>query len=159
MLPLDILKIIFNNLDFKSQMNMISSRNYFRSHLFITDLYNIERKYLDNLTTEILKYSIFSHVIELDANNNNKITNVSFMTSLKKLNARGNYGIGQNGIIGLNLVEFDADYNNKITNVSFMTSLKKLNAWGDCGIGQTGIIGLNLVELVEKKLKQCFNFF
>ena len=46
------------------------------------------------------------------------------MTSLKKLNAWGDCGIGQNGIIGLNLVEFVADYNNKITNVSFMTSLK-----------------------------------
>ena len=82
------------------------------------------------------------------------------MTSLKKLDARGNCGIGQNGIIGLNLVEFDANNNNnKITNVSFMTSLKKLDAWGDCGIGQNSIIGLNLVQLVEKKLKHCFNFF
>ena len=200
MLSLDIFKIIFNNLDFKSQMNMISSRNYFRNHLFITDLYNIERKYLDNLTTEILKYSIFSHVIELNVGNNNKITNVSFMTSLKKLNAWvnceigqksiiglnkfklvagynnkitnvsfmaslkilnawGDCGIGQNGIIGLNLVELDVGGNNKITNVSFMTSLKKLDAGGDGGIDQNGIIGLNLVQLVEKKLKQCFNFF
>ena len=64
-LPLDILRIIFNGLDFKSQMNMISSCNYFRNHLYITDLYSINRKYLDNLTTEILKYSIFSHVIKL----------------------------------------------------------------------------------------------
>ena len=128
MLSLDIFKIIFNNLDFKSQMNMISSRNYFRNHLFITDLYNIERKYLDNLTTEILKYSIFSHVIKLDANNNNnKITNVSFITSLKKLNAWSNCGIGQNGIIGLNLVELFAGNNNKITNASLMTSLKISN--------------------------------
>ena len=107
MLPLDILKIIFNYLDLENQINIISSCNYFRNHLFITDLYNIE-----------IKYSIFSHVIELNA-----------------------------------------DDNNKITNISFMISLKKLNACGDCGIGQTGIIGLNLVELVEKKLKQCFNFF
>ena len=105
MLPLDILKIIFNNLDFKNQINMISSCNYFRNHLFITDLYNIERKYLDNLTTDILKYSIFSHVVNLDAGYNNKITNVSFMTSLKKLNASYDFGIDQNSIIGLNLVQ------------------------------------------------------
>ena len=64
-LPLDIFKIIFNNLDFKNQINMISSCNYFKNHLLIIDLYNIERKYLDNLTTEILKYSIFFHVIKL----------------------------------------------------------------------------------------------
>ena len=124
MLPLDILKIIFNYLDLENQINMISSCNYFRNHLFITYLYNIERKYLDNLTTDILKYSIFSHVVNLDTGYNNKITNVSFMTSLKKLDARDNCGIGQNGIIGLNLVQLVAGYNNKITNVSFMTSLK-----------------------------------
>ena len=46
------------------------------------------------------------------------------MTSLKILNAWGDCGIGQNGIIGLNLVQLDIDDNNKITNVSFMTSLK-----------------------------------
>ena len=124
MLPLDILKIIFNYLDLENQINMISSCNYFRNHLFITDLYNIEIKYLDNLTTEILKYSIFSHIVNLDAGYNNKITNVSFMTSLKKLNASGDCGIGQNGIIGLNLVDLVAGGNNKITDVSFMTSLK-----------------------------------
>ena len=59
MLPLDILKIKFNNLNLTSQMNIISSCNYFRNHLYITDLYNIEEKYLVNLATEILKYSIF----------------------------------------------------------------------------------------------------
>ena len=128
-LLLDILKIIFNNLDFKSQINIISSCNYFRNHLYITDLYDIEKKYLDNLTTEILKYSIFSHVIELNVGNNNKITNVSFMTSLKKLNAWVNCEIGQKSIIGLNKFKLVASDNNKITNVSFMTSFKKLNAW------------------------------
>ena len=100
---------------------MISSCNYFRNHLFITDLYNIERKYLDNLTTEILKYSIFSHVIGFDAGDDSKITNVSFMTSLKKLKAWSNCGIGQNGIIGSNLVELDVGKNKKINNISFMT--------------------------------------
>ena len=74
---------------------MISGCNYFRNHLFIADLYNIERKYLDKLTTGILKYSIFSHVID-----NNKITNVSFMTLLKKLNTLSDCGIDQSGIIG-----------------------------------------------------------
>ena len=46
------------------------------------------------------------------------------MTSLKKLNTCGDCGIGQNGIIGLNLVQFFASYNSKITNVSFMALLK-----------------------------------
>ena len=45
------------------------------------------------------------------------------MTSLKKLHARCNCGIGQNSIIGLNLVDLDVGYNNKIINVSFMNRI------------------------------------
>ena len=65
---------------------------------------------------------IFKYLVEFVASYNKKITNVSFMTSLKKLNAWGNCGIDHNGIIGLKIVELIANNNNKITNVSFMTS-------------------------------------
>ena len=58
---------------------------------------------------------MFILLTRLDAGKNDKITNVSFMTSLKKLDARDNCGIGQNGIIGLNLVELIVYGNNKIT--------------------------------------------
>ena len=63
-------------------------------------------------------------LVELNANSNYKITNVSFMKNLKKLNASYYCGIDQNGINGLDLVELYTYDNNKITNVSFMTNLK-----------------------------------
>ena len=67
------------------------------------------------------------------------------MSNLQKLNARGDCGIDQNGITGLNLIELDATCNDKIKNVSFMSNLKKLGASGDCGIDQKSVCGLNLI--------------
>ena len=98
-----------------------------------------------------------SDLIEFDVGNNNKITNVSFMKNLKKLDAYGDCGIDQNGINGLNLVEFDAGNNKKITNVSFMKNLKILDAWSDCGIDQNGIHGLDLVKLYTNYNKKITN--
>ena len=69
-------------------------------------------------------------LVEFNAGNNSKIINVSFMKSLKILNAYGNCGINQNGIMKLELVEFNADNNSKITDVSFMKSLKIKNVLG-----------------------------
>ena len=161
MIPLDIWKIIFNKLDFKSQLSIISLCTYFKKYLFITDLYNINRKYLNLLTNDILKYKIFMNTQKLNTDNNRKITDVSFMKSLKVLCICGYYcGINQYGIQGLELNELDIMNNNKIYNVSFMKSLKILNVSGVLHIiGQSGIQELELNELVEKKLKQCFNFF
>ena len=128
MFPLEIWKLIFNELDFKSKLLFISSCKYFRKNIFIDNLYDIDYMYLKKLTDEILKYSIFSHAVCLDAGNNKKITDVSAMTSLKKLGAWGNSGIDQKGIEGLQLVELNVNSNEKITDVSMMTSLKKLDA-------------------------------
>ena len=97
-LPLDILKIIFDLLDFKTKINLISICNYLRQNLYITDLYNIDRKYLCELTIPILKYRIFKNVISLDISYNNKIKNISFMKKLKKLSICGNNKIVQKSI-------------------------------------------------------------
>ncbi len=61
------------------------------------------------------------NLIELNANYNGKIKDVSFMINLKILDARDSCGIDQQGIRGLNLVEFDAKNNKKIKDISFMS--------------------------------------
>ena len=164
-LPLDILKIIFEFLDFKSKIKLISTCTYMRQNLHIIDLYDIEIEYSEKLITKIFKYNIFKNVLyivgkygigqnfiktlnlyELDVNDNKKIRDISFMKNLKKLNASDNCGIDQNGIIGLDLIELHVSGNNKIKNISFMKNLKKLNAYGKCGIDQNSIKGLKLIE-------------
>ena len=135
---------IFSLLDLKSQLSLLFTCSSF-NNLSIIDLCNIDEKYLDILTDNILRLHVFKYVIKLTSNN--KITNVSFMKNLKKLDASDDCGIDQSGIKELNLVELNADDNNKITNVSFMKKLKKLNASYNCGIDQNGIKGLDLVEL------------
>ena len=51
MFILDIWKIIFYLLDFKSKINIISTCKYLRQHLYIVDLYNIDEIFLQKLTT------------------------------------------------------------------------------------------------------------
>jgi hypothetical protein len=170
-LPLDIFKYMLNFCDLKIQIYLTSTNNFLRNNLKIINLYNIEKKYLRLLTDEILNQKIFNQVEALNASYNEKITNISMIPSLKKLNAEGNCGIDQNGINGLDLVklnasdkcgidhfwqnginglslvELDANNNDKITNVSMISSLKILHAAGNCGIDQNGICGLDLVKL------------
>ena len=64
--PLDIWRIIFNLLDFKSKIKLISTCKFLRQNLYIVDLYNIEKKYLEKLTTRILKYYYFQYLIQLN---------------------------------------------------------------------------------------------
>ena len=52
-------------------------------------------------------------LVELYANHNSKITDVSFMKRLQILHIRGNCGICQKSIYNLNLTELDANNNPK----------------------------------------------
>ena len=127
-LPLDIWNIIIQLLtcDFKSVLKLISCNKFLNDNLLITNLIAINNKYSDLLTTDILRQIKYMNVVELNAWGNPKITNVSFMKNLKKLNTGGgNCGIDQKGIEGLDLVELDVSYNPKITDVSFMKKLIK----------------------------------
>ena len=147
MLSNDILIVIFNLLDLKSQINMISTTHYLKNNILVTDLYHQDNIILKKLTTKILKQKIFMGVTKLNASDNKLITGMFFMKKLKKLCVKEKCGIDQNCINGLNLIELDAYNNNKIINVSFMSSLQKLQAGGTCGIDQNGVRGLNLIKL------------
>src|SRR5882724_472483 len=127
-LPIDCWNIIQQQCDFPSQIALVSTTKEFHTDLKILDLYHIDDRYLSKLTDEILKYPIFDQVELLDADNNSNITDISFMASLKVLNARHHCGINQNGIKGLNLVTLNASNNSHIVDVSFMTRLKILDA-------------------------------
>ena len=113
---LDTLQIIFNFCDFGSQLSLVSACTYYRNNLHITDLFNIDKKYLQKLTQKILQFPIFEKVICLNTSYNSKITNVSHMKSLQILNVGGYYcGINQEGIEGLNLIQLYAHGNSKIS--------------------------------------------
>lgn len=143
-------KKIINLCNSHSQIRFCQISKFANNNLRVTDLYNLDKILLEKLDNEIIKKYPF--VVKLNACNNSKITNVSHMKSLKKLNARGDCGIDDEGIANLDLVKFNARHNSKITNVSFMKSLKILDASSHCGINNEGIIGLNLVELYV-----CYN--
>ena len=84
-LPLDIFKYILNFCDLKTQIYLTSLNNFLRNNLKITNLHDIEKKYLRLLTDEILHQKIFNQVEALNADYNKKITNVSMISSWKHL--------------------------------------------------------------------------
>ena len=135
---------VFTLLDFRSQLSFTLSKRIIHDSFFITDLYNINDKYIKKIDEDILQ-KIFYRASLLKVND--RIRNVSFMRNLKVLHAFGHCGIDQEGIVGLDLVKLNAGNNTKIKNVSYMRNLKVLHAFGHCGINQEGIAGLDLVEL------------
>jgi hypothetical protein len=145
LLPVEIWQLIVNHCDAINQIRFCQITKFANMCLHVTDLYNMNRDILDRLNDDILK--IYPFVVQLNAKNNFSITNVSWMRSLKFLDASFNCGIDDTGITDLDLIELNANSNPKITNVSWMCNLKKLYAFSGCGIDDAGIAGLDLTEL------------
>lgn len=96
-------------------------------------------------------------LVSFCASFNQKITDVSFMQSLKKLKAGGNCGITQKCIDKLNLTTLDVTYNRHVFDVSFMKNLKNLNASLCSPINDKGIEGLSLKTLNASRNKNITN--
>ena len=126
-LPYEILLMVIESCNFLTKIRLSCINKFFYENVQIHDLMNISKKYLFELNDQILKQKKFKN--------------------LKRLDARRDYDINQNGIDGLNLIELNVQDNEKIYNVTFMKNLKILNASNDCGIDQNGIQGLDLIEL------------
>ena len=141
---LDIWKIIFEYCDFISKIRLSQVCTLFYKNLHITDFCNIEYKYKNKLTDDILKN--YKNIIKLNVGYNSKIKDVSWMSNLKELDASW-VGIDQNGIKNLNLIKLKVRHNSKIKDVSWMSNLIELHIGGDCGINQNGIKNLNLIKL------------
>ena len=124
-IPLEIWKFeIFPKLDILSQLRLRATCKYFYTNLDITDLYNIDYKYREKLTDEILlKYPKLE---KLNAWNNPKITKISYLKNLKILNASDNSGINDESLIGLDLVELNVNDNPKITKINSLEKFKNI---------------------------------
>jgi len=152
----DLLDLILQNLSPKveDQINFttLDSSNFNRLIIKKLDASsNIDDQILQSINCSTPDY-LWTGLIALNANYNNKITDVSFMAaSLRILDAAGNCGIDQAGIQGLQLVKLNTSDNEKIKDVRFMAAtLCILDAAWYCGIDQAGIQGLQLVELDAK---------
>ena len=66
---------------------MVTGCSDFYRSLFIADMYYIPNTYKHKLTNSILKQKKFSRIIKLDVQYNENISDISFLTNLKKLNA------------------------------------------------------------------------
>ena len=138
---------IIKYLELRSIIRLMSICCFFHNNLYIVDLYHIDNALKGKLSDDILRQHKFRNLKYLNANDNKKIKDVSWIKTLQILNASCNCGIDQKGIEGLNLIELNAWNNKKIKDVSWIKSLQKLNAGGSCEIDQKGIEGLNLIGL------------
>src|SRR5438067_393378 len=62
----DIWKIIFDLLDFKSQINLLSTCRFFYWTLKIIDLYNIDEIYIHKLTNQIIEQNKYKYLKKLN---------------------------------------------------------------------------------------------
>ena len=80
-IPIDIFKEIFLFGDFLTKISFRQICKYSYNNLHIIDFYYIEETYLSKLTDDILKNYKFTSY--LNASNNPKIKDVSWMKNLK----------------------------------------------------------------------------
>ena len=116
--------IVFNYLDFYDKYTFKRTRK-FMNKIHITDLFDIEDKYLENIDDDILlnhRFAIRLYICD------RKISRVNHMTKLKELDASYDCGIGDNNIKDINLEKLNANHNQNISDVNHMTNLKELNA-------------------------------
>src|SRR5439155_556418 len=144
-MDLDSLKLIFNKLDFLSQIRFRQISRFYYKNLQITDLFNIDYKYIKLLNDKILKK--YPYVEFSNASRINRIKNINHMKNLKKLFCIGDCGIDNKNMKNLNLIELNVNYNSKIKNIGHMKNLKVLICEGNCGIKNKDIKELNLIEL------------
>src|SRR5436190_13383948 len=135
-LYLDLLKVIFNKLDFLSQIRFRQICKLYYSNLHIIDLYDINYEYSRLLNDEILKN--YPYVEFLSSDYSLKIKNIGYMKNLKILHCAGYcgdcYGISDENIKDLDFRELYCSDNLKIKNIGHMKNLKKLYCAGACGI-------------------------
>ncbi len=86
----------------------------------------------------------------LNANFNDKITDVNHLENLEELHATDECGVTQEGISKLSQIKIlNAMNNNKITDVNHLHNLEILRVQNRCGVSQEGISKLLLVKKLD----------
>src|SRR5687767_1539385 len=129
MLPLELIQIICDKAELKSQIKLIQIDKLCNEKVKLHDFYNVNVKFTD----EILKS--YHNVKYLNVCNDSEVTNINHMKELRILDARRNSGIKNEGIKECDkIIELNASDNPKVTYVNHMRELKKLDARWDSGI-------------------------
>lgn len=121
-IPFEIYQKISSYQNCVDQIKITTLCRYFYHHIRITDFYNLDEKYLKNLSDKILKR--YPYIEQLNASNNPKIKDINHLKKIKKLNASGHLcGITNDGITDLNLISLYVTNNIKITKPCHMSNL------------------------------------
>ena len=136
----DILNLIFEILDFLSKIRLRQISKYFLNNLYISDFYNLDKIYLENLTEQILVS--YPKIKYLDIQENPSVQNINFLSDLQVLAISDKF---TNQFCNYNLRELQI-YNYKITNLKYFTKLEKLSL-SNISIPDSDLNNLNLREL------------
>src|SRR5271154_1679792 len=143
--PAEILELLLNHLDFASQINLSKVSSYLHRMIRITNFLDLPSKCRARLNDKVLQR--YPYIIQLDANNNPNIRDISHLICLKILYAKWNCGILNDSIQKLNLTELHINHNPKIYNLGHMTNLKTLYADWYWNIPELSLHKLNLTCL------------
>jgi hypothetical protein len=145
LLPLEILDIIFDYLDLRSQIQFRTTCRLFRE-FDITNFWDTDGLIESSkITTKILK--LYPKIRYLNLRDNRKVSDINFLTKVVKINVSGFCTMPDSGISKLkNLVYLNSQNNRFIKNLSKKKKIKYLNANGYCGINSDNIKHLDLIE-------------
>ena len=139
-LSYDLFAVIFDRCDFESQIRYRQCNKFTYNNIQMTQFFTI-RKISLKLSNDILK--MYPYVVELDAFNTNKITDINHLYYLKVLDASCSL-IKQYGISELRNIE-TLITNPNISDVNHLTRLKYLRDYGS-NLSQDGISECREIE-------------
>ncbi len=146
---IDILQIIINYCDVKTQIRCMMIDTYTYDNVYIYSL-NTEMNY--RVDQNVIEQKKFSRIKYLNCSNNEKIKNLNHLAeTLKTLKCIQFSGIDQNGISNLKkLKSIDCSLNQKINSVSHLgNTLEELYCSEWSGITQNGINGLKKLKIMD----------
>lgn len=154
-LPSDIINNIYDQLNFKSKINLKFVTHFFAKYP-ITNLLDAPYK---KLTNDILK--LYPLCIKLNIYDCLGVSEISHLTNLQVLYANNCCIRNCELKVLTNLTQLDVSNNERIVNLNRLTKLKILRAnhiWHKCGVDTDGISALrNLTELDIRGNKNITN--
>lgn len=146
----EIWKIIFNLLDLRSQIRVLSVSKFFENNLYIEDLFTDATTRINLINDDILSQPKFRNVIKLDITYNYLVSDISHLTQLKVLHAKYNPEFVFDAFDKLNLTELStSNLNNFKFNISHMKSLKTLRIHKNEYRGKLDSVDQNIIDKLD----------
>lgn len=145
-LPIEVIQIINNYLNYRSQISFRQTCQILRQHIHQTDLY-VNDYYSHQLTLPIIQQ--YPHITKLNLYRNQELIDLNHLVSLKQLSICAT-NINQDCIKNLTKLRvLDISININYFDLSIFTNLRILSINGTCNINTDSLIKLKKLRIIH----------